>query len=210
MEIVRIISLSVPLFVFLSLFRSRLQYSNRRRVHHPDPVLLKPVQQHEEEGPWGRGAGEQTATGPTCRFPPSAATSAQGTEPSLHESSGTARDWRLSFVSCVLPPSGSWFDAVYLLVWAVIFILRPQLENISQNRRVVLCSASLQTNHGRDVWVLGKAEPENYDGMVTNQTGVVLAAPGADCMPILLADPRSKVIAVVHAGRRKMYSVNID
>lgn len=62
-------------------------------------------------------------------------------------------------------------------------------------------AGSLQTNHGRDVWVLGKAEPENYDAMVTNQTGAVLAAPGADCMPILLADPTSKVIAVAHAGR---------
>lgn len=55
-------------------------------------------------------------------------------------------------------------------------------------------------NHGRDVWVLGRAEPESYDAMVTDRTGVVLAAPGADCMPILFADPRSKVIAVAHAG----------
>lgn len=38
--------------------------------------------------------------------------------------------------------------------------------------------------------------------MVTDQTGVVLAAPGADCMPILFADPASKVIAVAHAGKR--------
>lgn len=59
---------------------------------------------------------------------------------------------------------------------------------------------SLQVNHARDVWAVGKAEPESYDAMVTDQTGLVLAAPGADCMPILFADPVSKVIAVAHAG----------
>lgn len=59
---------------------------------------------------------------------------------------------------------------------------------------------SLQVNHARDVWAVGKTEPESYDAMVTNQTGLVLAAPGADCMPILFADPVAKVIAVAHAG----------
>ncbi|XP_070770941.1 purine nucleoside phosphorylase LACC1 [Enoplosus armatus] len=58
----------------------------------------------------------------------------------------------------------------------------------------------VKVNHASDVWVVGKAEPESYDAMVTDQTGVVLAAPGADCMPILFADPVSKVIAVAHAG----------
>lgn len=55
-------------------------------------------------------------------------------------------------------------------------------------------------DHGRDVWVLGTVEPASYDAMVTDRAGVVLAAPGADCMPILLADPVSKVIGVAHAG----------
>lgn len=61
-------------------------------------------------------------------------------------------------------------------------------------------SGSPQVNHGCDVWALGTVEPESYDAMVTDQTGVVLAAPGADCMPILFVDPGSKVIAVAHAG----------
>ncbi|GAA6226800.1 laccase domain-containing protein 1 [Lates japonicus] len=60
----------------------------------------------------------------------------------------------------------------------------------------------VKVNHASDVWVMGKAEPESYDGMVTNQTGVVLAAPGADCMPILFADPVLKVIGAAHAGWR--------
>ncbi|XP_069576200.1 purine nucleoside phosphorylase LACC1 [Brachyistius frenatus] len=58
----------------------------------------------------------------------------------------------------------------------------------------------VKVNHASNVWILGKAEPENYDAMVTNQTGVVLAAPGADCMPILFADPVLRVIGVAHAG----------
>ncbi|XP_061580379.1 purine nucleoside phosphorylase LACC1 [Cololabis saira] len=58
----------------------------------------------------------------------------------------------------------------------------------------------VKVNHASDVWVLGKAEPESYDAMVTDQPGVVLAAPGADCMPILFADPVRKVIGAAHAG----------
>uniref|UniRef100_UPI0037E88FBB purine nucleoside phosphorylase LACC1 n=1 Tax=Semicossyphus pulcher TaxID=241346 RepID=UPI0037E88FBB len=60
----------------------------------------------------------------------------------------------------------------------------------------------VKVDHGRDVWVLGKDEPPSYDAMVTDRTGVVLAAPGADCMPILFTDPGSKVIGVAHAGWR--------
>ena len=50
------------------------------------------------------------------------------------------------------------------------------------------------------MWVLGKAEPESYDAVVTDRAGVVIAAPGADCMPILFCDPVAKVIGAAHAG----------
>lgn len=63
----------------------------------------------------------------------------------------------------------------------------------------------LQVNHASDVWVLGKEEPESYDAMVTDQRGVVIAAPGADCMPVLFADPVSKVIGAAHAGTGFIY-----
>lgn len=58
----------------------------------------------------------------------------------------------------------------------------------------------LQVKHASDVWVMGKAEPESYDAIVTNQSGVILGAPGADCIPVLFADPVSMVIGVAHAG----------
>lgn len=63
-------------------------------------------------------------------------------------------------------------------------------------------------NHASDVWVVGDPEPESYDGMVTDQVGVVLAAPGADCMPILFADPVLKVVGAAHAGRWTLESLN--
>lgn len=58
----------------------------------------------------------------------------------------------------------------------------------------------IKCNHASDVWVMGKPAPDSYDGVVTNQVGVVIAAPGADCMPLLFTDPVAKVIGVAHAG----------
>ncbi|XP_026074317.1 laccase domain-containing protein 1 [Carassius auratus] len=58
----------------------------------------------------------------------------------------------------------------------------------------------IKCNHASDVWVMGKPAPDSYDAMVTNQVGVVIAAPGADCMPLLFTDPVAKVIGVAHAG----------
>ncbi|KAH0624431.1 hypothetical protein JD844_031857 [Phrynosoma platyrhinos] len=51
-----------------------------------------------------------------------------------------------------------------------------------------------------DVWVMGKAKPESYDGIVTNQKGVTIAAPGADCIPVLFADPVQKACGAAHSG----------
>ncbi|XP_058886296.1 purine nucleoside phosphorylase LACC1-like isoform X3 [Acipenser ruthenus] len=58
----------------------------------------------------------------------------------------------------------------------------------------------VQVDHGSDVWIMGRREPESYDGIVTNQSGVTLVAPGADCMPLLFADPVQKAIGAAHAG----------
>jgi polyphenol oxidase len=40
------------------------------------------------------------------------------------------------------------------------------------------------------------------DAMITDQTGFALAVRTADCLPIILVDPKKKVVAVIHAGRR--------
>ncbi|XP_058042307.1 purine nucleoside phosphorylase LACC1 [Ahaetulla prasina] len=59
---------------------------------------------------------------------------------------------------------------------------------------------SIKVNHASDIWVMGKPQPESYDGIVTNQSDITIAAPGADCIPILFADPVKKVCGAAHSG----------
>lgn len=58
----------------------------------------------------------------------------------------------------------------------------------------------IKVDHAEIVKILGKTEPERYDGIVTNQKGVTIAAPGADCIPILFCDPVKKACGVAHSG----------
>jgi len=46
----------------------------------------------------------------------------------------------------------------------------------------------------------GEDGPPVADAMVTNRPGLVLGIVTADCAPLLLADPKARVIAAVHAG----------
>jgi YfiH family protein len=61
--------------------------------------------------------------------------------------------------------------------------------------------------HGREVRVVDGAPlddataVEPCDGQVTRSPDVVLAVLVADCVPVLLADPATGVVAAVHAGR---------
>jgi hypothetical protein len=41
---------------------------------------------------------------------------------------------------------------------------------------------------------------DGFDSFITDQEGITIMIRVADCVPIILYDPRSKVIAVVHAG----------
>lgn len=43
--------------------------------------------------------------------------------------------------------------------------------------------------------------PLEYDAMITNLSDLMLGIRTADCLPILIADPRRNVIAAIHAGR---------
>ncbi|NXP46952.1 LACC1 protein, partial [Heliornis fulica] len=58
----------------------------------------------------------------------------------------------------------------------------------------------VKTDHANAVCVMGKTEPDSYDGIVTNQKGVTIAAPGADCIPVLFADPVRKACGAAHSG----------
>ncbi|KAM7064746.1 purine nucleoside phosphorylase LACC1 isoform 1-T3 [Acridotheres tristis] len=58
----------------------------------------------------------------------------------------------------------------------------------------------VKVDHANAVCIMGKREPDNYDGIVTNQKGVTLAAPGADCIPVLFADPIRRACGAAHSG----------
>jgi hypothetical protein len=45
-------------------------------------------------------------------------------------------------------------------------------------------------------------QPEVGDGMITNTPGLVLAVQTADCLPVILVDPKRKAVGVFHAGWR--------
>jgi YfiH family protein len=47
-----------------------------------------------------------------------------------------------------------------------------------------------------------RALPWKADGHFTAEPGILLAAMTADCIPVLVADPRNKVVAAFHAGWR--------
>ncbi|XP_072473264.1 purine nucleoside phosphorylase LACC1 isoform X2 [Notamacropus eugenii] len=58
----------------------------------------------------------------------------------------------------------------------------------------------IKTDHANGVWIMGKKEPDSYDGITTNQRGVTIAALGADCIPLVFADPVKKACGVAHSG----------
>lgn len=62
--------------------------------------------------------------------------------------------------------------------------------------------AVVRTVTGADAHVLGTPVPYEADGLVTNEPGLALICYTADCVPVLLCDDRSGVIAAVHCGWR--------
>ncbi|KAM9319488.1 purine nucleoside phosphorylase LACC1 [Gastrophryne carolinensis] len=77
-------------------------------------------------------------------------------------------------------------------------------ENISRLGKVAgfdpRTYVPVKVDHAEIVRILGKTDPERYDGIVTNQIGVTIAAPGADCIPILFCDPVKKACGAAHSG----------
>jgi hypothetical protein len=59
--------------------------------------------------------------------------------------------------------------------------------------------------HGNSVLVIESApptEPVEADAVITDISNLAICVRAADCLPILLADPKRKVIGAVHAGRK--------
>ena len=67
---------------------------------------------------------------------------------------------------------------------------------------------SVKQVHGTDALVLDRPLTESdqfpggWDALVTDQPGVMVAVRTADCVPILVHDPRRRVVASIHAGWR--------
>jgi polyphenol oxidase len=52
------------------------------------------------------------------------------------------------------------------------------------------------------VFEAAPGEPCRADASITNRSGLLLAVQTADCVPILLVDPKRRAVAAVHAGWR--------
>ncbi len=53
-----------------------------------------------------------------------------------------------------------------------------------------------------EIYGFPEEELEETDALVTNQSGICLCVQTADCVPILLFDPKQKAVAAIHAGWR--------
>ncbi|MEY4706699.1 MAG: hypothetical protein RJB58_422 [Pseudomonadota bacterium] len=85
---------------------------------------------------------------------------------------------------------------------------RDAPEAVTENRRRVTAElgahelVSLSQIHSPIVHTLDSAPPQRLEGdaMVTAIPGLALGILTADCAPVLLADPRARVIGAAHAG----------
>ncbi len=86
-------------------------------------------------------------------------------------------------------------------------------ENVAENRRRAAAQfdrdadelLTVYQHHSTDVITVGSERwtspgAPKADALVTDRPGVVLGVLAADCAPVLLADPRARVIGAAHAG----------
>jgi hypothetical protein len=85
-------------------------------------------------------------------------------------------------------------------------------ENVLKNRKLLQSAAGandlnlipLKQIHSDVIHTFSSSstEPRKGDASVTNQPGLLLGVQTADCVPILLVDPKKRVVAAIHAGWR--------
>jgi YfiH family protein len=83
-------------------------------------------------------------------------------------------------------------------------------ENVTENRRLLQVAlgaetftlAPLKQIHSDAIHLFNAtpAHPCKGDASATNRPGVLLAVQSADCVPILLVDPKKRAVAAIHAG----------
>lgn len=87
-------------------------------------------------------------------------------------------------------------------------------ENITENRRRFLRAFAGDFRvitawqvHGDDIKVIkdldeAKETNERFDALVSNLPGVLIGVKTADCVPVLIGDPKTESCAAIHAGWR--------
>src|SRR6266705_4207011 len=85
-------------------------------------------------------------------------------------------------------------------------------ENVIENRKKFQTALgaqkfpliNLKQIHSAVIWPFATApkQPCKGDASITNTPGLLLGVQTADCVPILLVDPKKRAVAAVHAGRR--------
>lgn len=90
---------------------------------------------------------------------------------------------------------------------SIQYDLGPGVEAFSTRRESKLPYPVIQAHqvHGFRVAVVNrpdtrKEELDGYDALVTGLPGVAIGVHTADCVPILLYDPRRRVVAAIHSG----------
>ena len=87
-------------------------------------------------------------------------------------------------------------------------ISNVQVGQLTQGPPTFPLVMSLKQVHGTDVVVLDQLSHSNTfreqagDALVTDQLNIALVVRTADCVPILIADVKRRVIAAIHAGWR--------
>ena len=84
------------------------------------------------------------------------------------------------------------------------FLLEVGANDGSKNKSANLALVTLRQIHS-DIIHFVDAPPDSQrvgDGLVTNTPGLLLAIQTADCLPIILVDPRRRAVGVFHAGWR--------
>ncbi|SFO99100.1 peptidoglycan editing factor PgeF [Hydrogenimonas thermophila] len=83
-------------------------------------------------------------------------------------------------------------------------------ENVIQNRKILQNKFNLQNIvwmdqvHSDNVQTVSSPQTKPLsacDAIITNQPNIALAVMVADCIPILMFDPKRNIIAAIHAGR---------
>lgn len=81
------------------------------------------------------------------------------------------------------------------------------VEAFSTRRDSILPYPVIQGHqvHGSEVAIIDRSDLtreglEGYDAFITELPGVAIGVRTADCVPILISDPRNRVIAAIHSG----------